>query len=210
MKLVLISDTHSLHEYLTIPPCDLLIHAGDFCGRKSPELVFQFLEWFERQPARHRVLIAGNHDIICEEDPLDFARMLRGRAIHYLNDSGVTLEDQVIWGSPVQPRFFDWAFNRDRGAQIKKHWDLIPSNTAILITHGPPLGIGDRNSLGEPVGCADLLETVLRIEPRLHVFGHIHEGHGMYRTSGRLTRFVNAAMFSADHRRMHVPVEIDL
>lgn len=41
-----------------------------------------------------------------------------------------------IWGSPIQHEFFNWAFNRKRGKEIKKHWDLIPSDTNILITHG--------------------------------------------------------------------------
>jgi len=54
---------------------------------------------------------------------------------------GTTIEDLKFWGSPVQPEFFNWAFNRERGEDICKHWDLIPDDTDILITHGPAFGI---------------------------------------------------------------------
>lgn len=60
----------------------------------------------------------------------------------------------------------------------------------MLITHGPPFGIGDRTWGGSHVGCEDLLRRVRQIQPRLHVFGHIHEGGGVYR--GDQTVFVNA------------------
>ena len=52
----------------------------------------------------------------------------KDRHIIFLNDSGCVLENIKIWGSPVQPWFYDWAFNRTRGAEIKKHWDLIPKD----------------------------------------------------------------------------------
>jgi Icc-related predicted phosphoesterase len=58
----------------------------------------------------------------------------------------------------------------------------LGAETDVLITHGPPAGIGAATPRGDHVGCADLLAAVRRIGPRLHVFGHIHEGYG--RSSG--------------------------
>jgi len=55
-------------------------------------------------------------------------------------------------------------------------WSKIPSGTDILITHGPPKGHGDANMSGLACGCEELLATIQRIKPALHVFGHIHEG----------------------------------
>lgn len=46
------------------------------------------------------------------------------------------------------------------------------------MTHGPPAGTLDRIEDGMSVGCVDLATRVASIRPRLHVFGHIHEGHG--------------------------------
>jgi hypothetical protein len=38
----------------------------------------------------------------------------------YLNDSGVEIDGLKFWGSPVQPYFHNWAFNRI-GDDICKH-----------------------------------------------------------------------------------------
>lgn len=210
MKLALISDTHNQHFALHVPAVDLLIHAGDFTGLGSKAEVIDFLDWFAQQPAWHKVLIAGNHDMLCERDPAAFQALLAGRQIHYLNDSGCTILGHKIWGSPITPRFGTWAFYRDRGEQIKQHWDLIPPDTSILVTHGPPLGVGDRNRFGEPVGCGSLLAAVQDVQPRLHVFGHVHEGKGSYELEGLRTRFLNVASLSSDHRELRQPVVIDL
>lgn len=56
----------------------------------------------------------------------------------------------------------------------------IPSWPAvdIVLTHGPPYGILDETDKNEPVGCPFLLQALKRCRPRLHCFGHIHEGYG--------------------------------
>jgi len=92
----------------------------------------------------------------------------------------VIIEGVKFYGSPWQPRFFDWAFNLDRGEEIKKKWDLIPMDTDVLITHGPPYGILDLTHEGEKVGCEELMKAVLRVQPKIHIFGHIHEAYGEY------------------------------
>ena len=75
-----------------------------------------------------------------------------------------------IW-SPWQPAFFDLAFNELRGEPLLKTWDKIPNDTDILVTHGPPLGIGDRIRRDKRVGCAELLTTVMdRVKPKYHIF----------------------------------------
>lgn len=50
----------------------------------------------------------------------------------------------------------------------------IPEDTDILIIHGPPRAHLDSLSLG----CVYLLQELWRVQPRLHVFGHVHEGAG--------------------------------
>ena len=61
---------------------------------------------------------------------------------------------------------------------------------------------------GEEVGCPQLLRVVERVKPRLHLFGHIHEGYGMA-TRG-VTKFVNASICTADYEPTNRPVVIDL
>jgi len=98
-----------------------------------------------------------------------------------------------FYGSPWQPWFYDWAFNLERGAEIRAKWDLIPEVIDVLITHGPPFGIGDLTARGDKAGCQDLLEVLERIKPRVHIFGHIHEGYGI--TSNGTNTFGTSCMF---------------
>jgi hypothetical protein len=152
------------------------------------------------------VVIAGNHDFGFERTPHEARRLLDG--LLYLEDSEATVEGLRIWGSPWQPRFFDWAFNLDRGAPLREKWDRIPPGIDVLITHGPPAGILDTTISGRKVGCADLLAAVRRVRPRLHVFGHIHEAYGQEESEG--TRFVNASTCDLSYRAVNPAVVLDL
>jgi hypothetical protein len=96
----------------------------------------------------------------------------------YLSNNGVDTALKV-YGAPWQPEFCDWAFNLPLGPELKEKWDMIPNDTDVLITHGPPLGILDLASSGYRCGCPNLLEAIKnRVKPRLHIFGHIHEHYG--------------------------------
>ncbi|UYV68671.1 MPPED1, partial [Cordylochernes scorpioides] len=76
-----------------------------------------------------------------------------------------------------QPRHFGWVFNLPRGQCCLDKWNLIPEDTDVLVTHGPPLGHGDLCVTNVRAGCVELLSTVQRrVRPAFHVFGHIHEG----------------------------------
>lgn len=202
------SDTHGLHRSLTLPDGDVLIHAGDCTNRGSREEVIDFLNWFAAQPFTHRIFIAGNHDFFFERQPTSVIQDLIPDGVTYLNDSGVTIGNHLIWGSPVQPWFLDWAFNRERGAEIDQHWALIPPEVDILITHGPPYGILDRTIRQQDVGCEALAARLPDLQPRLHVFGHIHESYGSLERDGTL--FVNASSLDVRHRPIHLPKVIDL
>lgn len=206
MKLVLISDTHGKQKQIEVPQGDILIHAGDFSMRGFPKEVEAFMQWFSAQPHPNKILIAGNHDFMAEKDPIGFKNLVPEN-VTYLNDSGCEIEGIKIWGSPIQPWFHDWAFNRLRGDQIQKHWDLIPIDTDILITHGPPFGSLDSLLDGNRVGCENLAEKVEEIAPKLHVFGHIHESYGM-KWSGKTT-FVNASMLNFSYQAVNPPIELE-
>ena len=206
MRLVLISDTHRKHGHLALPDGDVLVHAGDATSMGTVPEIAEWNEWLGRQPHRHKVVIAGNHDWLFERDPA-IARGLLTNAT-YLEDGGVTLEGLRFWGSPWQPRFFRWAFNLDRGAPLREKWERIPAGTDVLITHGPPQGILDRTWHGESVGCEELAPIVARLRPRLHVFGHIHESHGRLDRDG--TTYVNASTCDAREKPTNPPVMVDL
>lgn len=194
MRLAFLSDTHMRHQQVAVPPCDVLVHCGDFTRRGRRDEVEAFLDWFARQPARAaHVCIGGNHDAFCEQRPEAMAALAAERGVIYLCDTGREIAGLSVWGSPATPAFRSMAFNRERGAPIRAHWDRIPSDLDLLLTHGPPRGLGDRVFFGARVGCADLRAAVEARPPRLHAFGHIHEGFGEYRAAGVPTRFLNVA-----------------
>ncbi len=207
MKIVCISDTHSFHVGLKIPEGDVLIHAGDVSEQGYPGEVSDFLSWFSSLPHPHKIFIAGNHDWLFEREQ-EFASALVPNRITYLQDSGCEIEGLKIWGSPVTPTFHDWAFNRDRGKPIRKHWRLVPTGTDILITHGPAWGVLDQNVHCNPQGCADLLKRLEEVRPRLHVCGHIHASYGT--TQLGKTRMVNAAICNEAYRPVNKPVVVIL
>ncbi|WNJ18713.1 metallophosphatase domain-containing protein [Pontibacter sp. G13] len=205
MDIVCISDTHGKHRDLVLPDGDLLIHAGDFSNRGDLAEVNSFLTWFGAQPHPHKVLIAGNHDFIAERDPGLFKSMIPENVV-YLQDSGAEVAGIRFWGSPVTPWFYDWAFNRYED-EIVWHWDMIPQDTQILVTHGPPLGTGDMNFQGTPVGCKSLGECVDELpELRYHIFGHIHEAYGQYERSGK--SLVNASQVDLKYQLAQAPIVI--
>jgi Icc-related predicted phosphoesterase len=204
MTIVAISDTHNLHHQVTLPKGDILVHSGDVSSQGKEREIVAFLNWFSAQPHKHKVFIAGNHDFYFENTPVSDVNKLIPDNVIYLNDSGVTIEGIRIWGSPVQPWFYDWAFNRKRGEDIRKHWALIPQNTDILLTHGPAYGIHDKTTRGEKVGCVDLRETIDKIQPKLFVCGHIHEGYGVL-DNGQTT-FINASVVNLQYQVVNKPV----
>jgi len=205
MRIVCISDTHALHDRVRVPEGDLLVHAGDLSSRGTEAEIRAFDAWLGRLPHPHKVVIAGNHDFAFERDAE--ARRLITNAT-YLQDEEVTLGGLRIWGSPWQPRFFDWAFNLDRGAPLAVKWAKIPAGIDVLVTHGPPMGTLDRTSGGQLVGCEALEDALARIRPRLHVFGHIHEAAGRLDRDG--TIFVNASTCDLRYRPVHPPIVVDL
>ncbi len=211
-RIVAISDTHSRHEKMpALPDGDILIHAGDATVRGSFDEIVEFNRWFSLLPHKHKILVAGNHDWLFEKSP-EMARALMTNAI-YLQDNFVEVEGLKIYGAPWQPRFFDWAFNVNRGVAIAQKWSLIPSDTDVLITHGPPHGILDTvtdrgTGEKEAVGCEELLPAVKRIKPRAHIFGHIHAGYGQVEIDG--IQFINASICNEVYAPVHAPIVIEL
>ncbi len=208
MKFVAISDTHCRHSSLKLPKADVLIHAGDVSYRGEKSEVEDFLHWMDSLNYRYKIFIAGNHDFYLEKQPAAAITQLLPKNVFYLNDSGLVIEGLNIWGSPVTPWFFNWAFNRFRGTSINRHWKMIPPNTDVLITHGPPFGILDTVINGRNVGDKDLLKKVLEIKPKVHVYGHIHEGYGV--TKKGITKFINACVLNESYELVNPPVVFEV
>ncbi len=204
--MVAISDTHGYHDRVAVPSGDVLIHAGDLTKFGKLDEVEPFDAFLARLPHRHKLVIAGNHDWCFQREGREARALLRHAA--YLEDDGLDVDGWRFYGSPWQPEFMSWAFNLPRGEHLREKWALIPPETDVLITHGPPLGEGDRTFGGEHVGCEDLAAAVARLSPRYHVFGHIHEAGGV--TRSRATTFVNAATCDVFYEPVQPAIVFDL
>ena len=205
MQLTFISDTHSHHRQLSLDGGDVLVHCGDFTRHGEIEDVEDFAQFIAAQHFKYKIVIAGNHDWCFEDErKAEAVACLDYYGIYYLNDSGIELEGIKFWGSPIQPAFSNWAFNRKRGEEIRRHWNLIHKDTDILITHGPAFGILDECYDGVKVGCEALLEVIENIKPKIHAFGHIHEEYGVHEYNG--TIFVNACSLDEYYQVKNLPV----
>ena len=214
MRIVCISDTHGWatigHDQkplLDIPDGDVLVCAGDICRHGHEMEVSAFDRFLEKLPHKHKILVAGNHDWCFERLGKERSQALLKNGI-YLEDSDVVIDGVKFYGAPWQPEFFQWAFNVQRGAALAEKWALIPNDTDVLITHGPPFGILDITEEGEKVGCQDLQQAVTRVKPQLHVFGHIHNGQGMASHNG--TTFINACVCDERYQPNNTVLYYDL
>ena len=190
LRLVLLSDTHQLHREVEVPDGDIFIHSGDFTmfSRSMAEIT-DFNTWLGELPHQHKIVVPGNHEFFLEANPLK--RSLLDNATVLINE-GIEIDGLRIWGSPVTP-LYGGAFGLSSAEDRKRLYARIPEDTDVLITHGPPFGILDSGpDSGLHSGCRELFDAVMRVRPKLHVFGHVHGAHGIFQTDH--TTFVNAAL----------------
>ncbi len=222
MRFVAISDTHNqLDKVTNWPKGDVLLHAGDITFQGKEDEIEKFNEDLGKTPYKKRIVIPGNHDWLFQKDE-EKARAIMTNAMVLIDEMEV-IDGINIWGSPWQPTFHNWAFNLDRGDDIKVKWDLIPNETDILITHGPAYGYrdmvyrgpgaasmseGDFGWGGEHVGCYDLAHAILgRVKPKYHICGHIHEQYGEDSFEG--ITFINASTCNSRYQPVNDPYVFD-
>jgi Icc-related predicted phosphoesterase len=192
MKTVFLSDTHNYE--VAVPEGDLVVHCGDATERGTIQEVSKFAEWFGKLPHRHKLFIAGNHDFLFEQNPTVARLILKDNGIAYLEDDYLELEGLRIYGTPQQPYFHGWAFNREE-EDLMEIYERIPDGLDILITHCPPRGILDEVAQDfklRHIGSYDLLQKVSRAKPKFHCFGHCHVGYGAKSVID--TFYINAAI----------------
>lgn len=181
MTILHISDTHNKHRELReLPSADIIIHSGDMALAGSEDEIMDFIEWFIALPYQYKIFIAGNHDNFLFQAKIDGLP----KNCFYLCNSEVIIEGVKFYGIPL---FMEDVILGNCDKQIQE----IPNDTDVLITHQPPYSILDFSvniNYGDPY----LLKKVLQIQPKLHLFGHIHNAYGMKKNDDTL--FVNATI----------------
>ena len=155
------SDTHGHHRDLKVPEgADIIICAGDAVedDLKGGEYD-DFIEWFSSFPTKWKLFIPGNHELSFERGRADdITREMAACGITVLQDA-IEDCDGIIIGSVS-------------GNSIIADED-IPRDLDILVTHYPPYGV-----LDEDMGSLEILNFVLKSQPKYHLFGHIHATAG--------------------------------
>lgn len=214
-----ISDLHGAQPHLE--GGDLLIIAGDLTARDTYDEYLEFQRWANKLDYSEIIIIAGNHEGLIQNTDIVYDFLYE---FTYLQDSGTKFDGLKIWGSPWTLPFCDWHFMLPPD-EIKKKWDLIPDDTDILVTHGPPFYVLDSIHVHEfdlqrmqkcestkYLGCRHLREALDRVKPKLHVFGHIHGGYGqcLYKHQGPNTICVNAAIMNERYEPVNKPIRVIL
>ena len=189
----------------SLPSGDVLIFAGDFSGFGSEAEAIVFANRLRAFKHKYKIIVAGNHDRIFEDDP-EASRRIFSDFI-YLQDSSVVIEGRTFYGSPWSREFNNWAFNLPED-KLKEKFSLIPEKVDVLITHAPPFSVCDKDIFGNNLGEKSLLEKVKTIEFKYHIFGHIHQGYGK-RIINKKT-YLNVSLVNDRYRLVNQPVVVKI
>lgn len=199
MRIVCIADSHGKYSGTTmdLPKGDVLVHAGDLCSFGTISELATAVKWLGSLNYLYIVVIGGNHDRPLQKLPKEARELMDNQGLKYLEDEATTIRGVKFYGSPWTPTFMNWSFMADRPT-IREQWAKIPTDTNVLITHGPPYGILDPGAFEPHAGCIDLFDEYERIHPEVHVFGHLHSGYGRrdvaLNPDGHVTTLVNASL----------------
>jgi Icc-related predicted phosphoesterase len=218
-RIVLVSDTHMLHDRVNWPEGDILVHAGDMTSYGTSGELERFIDWVEHEAFYQQVvMVAGNHDRAFTRDN-QRARKIVSKSIKimYLEDSSCEIENgggsTRFYGSPWTFNNLykdnEWAFGQRSEPGLHDKWKMMPTGIDILVTHSPPKNILDKTYSEENVGSPGLLgEVIGRIKPKVHVFGHVHEAYGTVQMDG--ITFVNASLCNTENELVNEPIAIDV
>lgn len=187
---------------------DVVIHCGDLTQHSKLDEFQTTAQLLNDIDADLKLMIAGNHDFSLDSKALQAklaeARRLSeidadlvtreygedGAALRLLRDGqsdNIIFLDEgnhsfrlknsaflKVYSSPYTPNSGgDWGFQYH-----DKHDFAIEPGTDVVITHGPPRGIMDMTPEKSRIGCPDLFASVAKAQPKLHCFGHVHNGWG--------------------------------
>lgn len=155
------SDTHGSHRCLQVPEdADIIICAGDAVeDNLVGDEYDDFIEWFSALPCKWKIFVPGNHE-------LSFELGQAHRIIHRMIEKGITVLEDAIEDC-------DGVIIASISVNSSISDEDIPDDIDIVVTHNPPLGILDEN-----MGSVNILNFIMKVKPKYHLFGHIHSTAG--------------------------------
>lgn len=167
----------------------------------TKEEALDFLEWFDALPYSHKVFICGNHD----EALLHGSVNGLSKNCHFLNFTTVVIEGIKICGIPF---FVERQGHDEPTAELAS---ICEKDIDIMVSHQPPYRILDYSEHYGNFGSRSLLRKVKELNPKYHIFGHMHEDYGIKEEGG--TTFINCALMGDSFERLPKPpvlFEVDL
>lgn len=196
-----VSDTHN--RFNELPIADILIHSGDFTNsgvKHGDEELDAFAQYLCALPHRVKIVVPGNHEKRCDRmSAEELQTRLRctpdASNVFLLLEDRLEVEGITFFGSPFTNAGGAW--HAETPEDLARHWERIPQDVDVLITHMPPHKIFDfawnRDGSYSNWGCKALAERAAVVKPALHCFGHVHDETGT-KMSSFGTCFSNAAM----------------
>lgn len=214
---------------------DVVIHCGDLTEHSILAEFRETIHLLRGIRAPLKLVIAGNHDFSLDDAAftrkIEEARRMSDENIDASLESdygakgaarrlwdevaneGIILLDEgthhftlqngallKVYASPYTPSADEWGFQY-AGA----HDFNIEDDVDIAITHGPPRGIMDMTAEKKRIGCPMLFRAIARARPRIHCFGHVHNGWGARLATWRLSTIENLTYFNAiDHKNSYM------
>lgn len=193
IKIIHMSDTHS--SYPEITDCaDIFIHTGDFSIGGHPEEYRIFNDWIGTIKIPTKIVILGNHDLDYYNDDGTIGKKLLTNAI-ILNTEEIKVHGIRFFGIQWH-KFNTWNFmsQTDHQNEHLAGWNRIPENIDFLLTHHPPHGILDDDT--HHWGSYGTLQSIKRMKPKYHLFGHIHQAYGNKEIDidGHKIKFYNSSL----------------
>jgi hypothetical protein len=215
------SQARSLFDLAAMPEADVAIHCGDLTFQSTPEEFTAAMSLLRGLPCPLKLVIPGNHDAALDPiywnqnyPPTDAAAQMKrdwpglvreqireakaAANVHMLEAEGEYVfvlpsgARLAVYASCLTPRYGGWAFQYRSGT----HGFAIPEEGIdVVISHGPPYGILDQSwRTSARAGCQELWSAVAKARPKIHCFGHIHEGWG-----ARLLRWPDGGGEASEH-----------
>lgn len=195
MRLAHVSDTHGLDlaTHFPLPDgVDVVVHSGDLMpnrtrGHREVEETYQEHWCVENADAiaawlggRQLLYVPGNHDYwdpVVTWAPLGIDIVQPGGT-----EATCWRRDGLCFAGFQWVKFFTGEWNYEASEEaIAYGLESLPADVDVLITHGPPFGVRDRNEDGVRCGSMSLRKHLrTRERPvKLLLFGHIHPARGV-------------------------------
>ena len=198
MKIIHVSDLHSIHPPKVPDDIDIIVNSGDWMPNAPTDSIYADLacqeRWLEDNAEQIKnwtnnkliLFTEGNHDRFNVQKILP---KLGIRIINITNQLYIHHSGLSFYGFPFIPFIEGWWNHERELPEMVKEFDLMLEcikdagldQIDVLVAHCPPYGILDKNREGSSIGNRVLINRIDYCDfMPLHILcGHVHENAGV-------------------------------